>query len=291
MIIPRPADVLELVKPLTWFAPMWAYACGVVSSGASIAAHPSGLVLGVLLAGPLLCASSQAVNDWQDRHVDALNQPERPVPSGRVPPVWAAAIAIGLSVASLVLAFWLGLWVAGAAAVGLSLSWAYSTPPARLKRNGWYGNAAVAVSYEGLAWFAGAAVMVGGYPGHAVVWLAVFYSVGAHGIMTLNDFKAVAGDRTMGVASLPARYGVRPAALIACATMAGAQAVVVAMLWAWGHGAYAVAVAVLLLAQGGLMIRFLAHPVERAPWYNATGTSLYVIGMMIAAVAVRGTAS
>ena len=291
MIIPRAADVLELVKPLTWFAPMWAYACGVVSSGASIADHPSGLILGVLLAGPLLCASSQAVNDWQDRHVDAINQPERPVPSGRVPAAWAAAIAIGLSLASIARALWLGVWVAGAAAVGLALSWAYSTPPARLKRNGWYGNAAVAVSYEGLAWFAGAAVMAGGYPGHAVVWLALFYSLGAHGIMTLNDFKAVAGDRAMGVASLPARYGVGPAALIACATMAGAQGVVVALLWAWGHGIYAAAVAVLLVAQGGLMVRFLARPVERAPWYNATGTSLYVIGMMIAAVAVRGMAS
>ena len=27
--------------------------------------------LGVLLAGPLVCATSQAVNDWFDRHVDA----------------------------------------------------------------------------------------------------------------------------------------------------------------------------------------------------------------------------
>ena len=27
--------VLELLKPVTWFPPMWAFACGVVSSGAS----------------------------------------------------------------------------------------------------------------------------------------------------------------------------------------------------------------------------------------------------------------
>jgi LysM repeat protein len=44
----------------------------------------------------------------------------------------------------------------------LLLSWAYSAPPLRLKNDGWLGNAACALSYEGLAWITGAAVMVGG---------------------------------------------------------------------------------------------------------------------------------
>ena len=33
----------------------------------------------------MVCATSQAVNDWYDRDVDAINQPERPIPSGRLP--------------------------------------------------------------------------------------------------------------------------------------------------------------------------------------------------------------
>jgi chlorophyll synthase len=61
----RPAlgSVLELLKPITWFPPMWAFGCGVASVGSS--AWPSWpiLVAGVLLAGPLVCATSQAVND------------------------------------------------------------------------------------------------------------------------------------------------------------------------------------------------------------------------------------
>ena len=34
----RPAlsAVTELFKPITWFPPMWAFACGVVASGASM---------------------------------------------------------------------------------------------------------------------------------------------------------------------------------------------------------------------------------------------------------------
>ena len=30
---PHPSVVLELLKPITWFPPMWAYLCGVVSAG------------------------------------------------------------------------------------------------------------------------------------------------------------------------------------------------------------------------------------------------------------------
>ena len=30
---PSPRTVLELLKPITWFAPMWAFGCGVVSAG------------------------------------------------------------------------------------------------------------------------------------------------------------------------------------------------------------------------------------------------------------------
>ncbi|MFM8680006.1 MAG: UbiA family prenyltransferase, partial [Alphaproteobacteria bacterium] len=86
---PRLTAVLELLKPITWFAPMWAYGCGVVSSGRSVLDEPAGAVLGVLLAGPLVCATSQAVNDWFDRHVDAINEPHRPIPSGR----WGSLIA------------------------------------------------------------------------------------------------------------------------------------------------------------------------------------------------------
>jgi hypothetical protein len=33
---PDPLSVLELLKPVTWFAPMWAFACGVISSGVGI---------------------------------------------------------------------------------------------------------------------------------------------------------------------------------------------------------------------------------------------------------------
>jgi chlorophyll synthase len=106
--------------------------------------------------------------------------------------------------------------------------------------------------------------------------------------MTLNDFKAVEGDLRMGVRSLPAQLGVRRAAWVACAVMAVPQVAVIALLAAWGRPAHAVAVGVLLALQLAAMVRWLRRPRDLAPWYNGTGVTLYVLGMLVSAFAVRG---
>ena len=290
--LPAPSAVAELLKPITWFPPMWAFACGVVASGVAVTEQWPLVLLGVLLAGPLVCATSQAVNDWFDREVDAINEPQRPIPSGRMPGRWGLYIAVAWTVISLLVALALGPWGFGAAAVGLLLAWAYSAPPLRLKVNGWWGNAACGISYEGLAWVTGAAVMAGGaMPGGRSLALAALYSLGAHGIMTLNDFKSVQGDRQMGIGSLPVRLGVDGAARTACWMMAAPQAAVIVLLALWGTPWHAAAVAALLLAQAVLMTWFTRQPVQRALFYSGFGVPLFVAGMMVSAFALRSAAA
>jgi chlorophyll synthase len=285
---PAPSAVAELLKPITWFPPMWAFACGVVASGVPLAERWPLILLGIVLAGPLVCATSQAVNDWFDRHVDAINEPQRPIPSGRMPGRWGLYVAVAWTALSLLVALALGPWGFGAALIGLFLAWAYSAPPIRLKRNGWWGNAACGLCYEGLAWATGAAVMAGGStPGWRSLALAALYSAGAHGIMTLNDFKSVRGDRQMGIGSLPVRLGIDGAARVACLTMVLPQVVVVALLLQWGAPTHAGGVLVLLAAQGVLMRRLLRAPEQQALFYSGFGVPLFVCGMMISAFALR----
>ncbi len=286
--LPAPSAIAELFKPITWFPPMWAFMCGVVSSGRPLTDRWAFALGGVLLAGPMVCAASQAVNDWYDRHVDAINEPNRPIPSGRVPGRWGLYIAIIWSALSLLLAAALGPWTFIAGVVAVALAWAYSAPPLRLKLNGWSGNAAVGLSYEGVAWVTGAAVMLAGPPSAQILTLALLYSIGAHGIMTLNDFKAIDGDRRMGVRSLPVQLGPDRAARVACFVMAAPQLIVVALLAAWGRPFHAAAVGALLLVQIYLMPRLLADPRARAPSYHGAGAGPYVLGMLISAFAVRG---
>ncbi|MCP4637123.1 MAG: chlorophyll synthase ChlG [Methyloversatilis sp.] len=288
MTRPALSAVAELLKPITWFPPMWAFGCGVVASGLPAGERWQVVLLGVLLAGPLVCATSQAVNDWFDRHVDAINEPQRPIPSGRMPGHWGLYIAVIWTALSLAVATALGPWGFAAAAVGLLLAWAYSAPPLRLKSNGWWGNSACALCYEGLAWVTGAAVMAGGsMPDLRSLLLAGLYSAGAHGIMTLNDFKSVEGDRRMGIASLPVQLGVARAGRVACWVMALPQIVVVALLAHWGAPVHAALVGLLLGVQLMLMSRLLDDPRGRAPWYNGTGITLYVVGMLVSAFALR----
>ncbi len=287
---PAPSAIAELLKPITWFPPMWAFACGVVASGVPLSGRWPLIIVGVLLAGPLVCATSQAVNDWFDRHVDAINEPQRPIPSGRMPGRWGLYVAIAWTCLSLLVATALGPWGFGAAVIGLLLAWAYSAPPLRLKRNGWWGNAACGLCYEGLAWVTGAAVMAFGSMPHAhSLALAALYSLGAHGIMTLNDFKSIKGDRQMGIGSLPVRLGIDGAARTACAMMAAPQIVVIALLWHWGAPVHAAGVAALLLAQCVMMARFLRQPVQQALFYSGFGVPLFVAGMMVSAFALRVT--
>jgi chlorophyll/bacteriochlorophyll a synthase len=289
-LYPEPRAMLRLVKPITWFPPVWAFLCGAVSSGIPLGANWPTVILGMVLAGPIVCGMSQAANDWCDRHVDAVNEPDRPIPSGRIPGRWGLWIALAMTALSLAFGWLLGPWGFGATVVGVIAAWAYSAEPVRLKRSGWWGPGLVALSYEGLPWFTGAAVLLAAAPRFEVVTMAALYAFGAHGIMTLNDFKALEGDRQHGVRSLPVVLGPEIAAKIACTVMGLAQLLVVAFLLVLGKPWHALAVLALLLAQIAAMRVLFRDPKGKAPWYNGTGVVLYVMGMMVTAFALRGLA-
>ena len=282
-------DYIQLLKPITWFPPMWALMCGLISGGFSPISHPWLFIFGMMLTGPLVCGASQIINDWCDREVDAINEPDRPIPSGRVSESRAFKFAFAWSLLAQLWSFSLGIWVASATALALILAWAYSAPPLRLKQNGWWGNLSVAISYEGLAWVTGAAIAFGGHlPSVDILVVALLYSLGAHGIMTLNDFKAIEGDIAVGIRSLPVQLGPESAARGACLVMLIPQLVVLALLQTWEHTLAAALVAILIAGQLLAMLRLLKDPRLLAPWYNGIGVTQYVAGMMVTASALGG---
>ena len=91
----------------------------------------------------------------------------------------------------------------------------------------------------------------------------------------------------MGLKSLPAMLGTDRAARLACWVMGIPQVVVIALMMHWGVPIYAAIVASVLTVQIYLMFQLLESPREKAPWYNATGISLYVSGMMASAFALQ----
>jgi chlorophyll synthase len=87
---------------------------------------------------------------------------------------------------------------------------------------------------------------------------------------------------------LPVTLGPRRAAIVACWGMAVPQTVVIALLFFWDKPYHALAITAMLAAQLAAMRVLLRDPKGRAPWYNGTGVTLYVSGMMVAAFALRG---
>ena len=285
MKLPDLRAILTLLKPITWFPPMWAFACGSITGSEQIAENLPIFFLGLLLTGPLVCASSQAINDWYDRHVDAINEPNRPIPSGRIPGRWGLYIALIWSFISLWVGSFLGAIGFVATLLALVLAWFYSMPPIRFKNNGWLGNLACGVSYEGLAWVTGATLLSGGaLPSKPSLLLAGLYSASAHGIMTLNDFKAIEGDRQMGVRSLPVQLG---AFKVSALMMLLPQLLVLGLLLLWGKPIYAFVIGALMIGQIVLLRDFLKKPIEKALFYSGFGVPLLVSGMMVAAFAVN----
>ena len=280
---PSLISLLELIKPVTWFPPIWAFLCGVVSVGALNSNNTILILSGLLLAGPLVCGMSQAVNDWCDRHVDAINQPERPIPSGRVSARWGFFTGIIMSVISILFAYYLGSLIFFATIIGVLAAWLYSLEPIRLKRSAIFGPGVVAICYEGLPWFTGAAIFTISLPNKEVLIVLSLYALGAHGIMTMNDFKATKGDKLLGINSLPVILGRKPATLVACLIMLFPQLIVISLFYFWGSLILAITLAVCVLLQSLSMIFLIRDPEKNTPFFNMTGVLLYIAGMMLSA--------
>jgi 4-hydroxybenzoate polyprenyltransferase len=163
---PRLADLAQLVRlPAALSVP------GDVLAGAAAGAGtPPPRILGTMASSIALYWAGMALNDYADATVDAVERPQRPVPSGRVERRTALATACGLTAAGLGLAALTG----GRRALGVALPltglvWAYdlglkSTP-------------------AGPAAMAGARtlnVLSGARPGHRVAALPAALLVGAH---------------------------------------------------------------------------------------------------------------
>ena len=91
----RLGDLAELVRlPAVLTVP------GDTLAGAAAAGWPLGRRTWALpIASVCLYWAGMALNDYADRDVDAVERPERPIPSGRVQPVQALALAAGLTAA------------------------------------------------------------------------------------------------------------------------------------------------------------------------------------------------
>lgn len=202
-------------------------------AGAAAAGGLGPRTAGLAAASVCLYWSGMAANDWADRELDAVERPERPIPSGRVSPAQAVGVAAGLTAAGVALAALAGGRRALAVALPLAGAvWAYD-----LKAKNTPAGPALMAACRGLD------VLLGASGGRLTRAVPAALTVAAHTytVTELSRREVSGADRTLPAATL--------AGTAAVAVAAGGRGLIPGALAVWYAAAY-----------GGAQARVAADP-------------------------------
>ncbi|ESS08891.1 MAG: geranylgeranylglycerol-phosphate geranylgeranyltransferase [uncultured archaeon A07HN63] len=165
-------------------------------------------VTAAVVATVAATGGGNAINDYFDREIDAVNQPDRPIPRGAVSPREALGVSIALFAIATVAALTLPRVAIGIAVVNLLALIAYTE---LFKGRPAIGNVLVAYLTGSAFLFGGAAV---GEPrGAGVLFLLAAVATLTREIV--KDVEDITGDREEGLRTLPIVIGRRTALWIA----------------------------------------------------------------------------
>jgi geranylgeranylglycerol-phosphate geranylgeranyltransferase len=198
--------LLELTRPVNVIAASVLTFIGAFVAG-GVTTQPFAVGAAVAATG-LAVGAGNAINDYFDREIDRINQPERAIPRGAVSPRGALVFSIALFVAAVALAVTLPVAALALAAINLVALVAYTE---LFKGLPGLGNALVAYLVGSTFLFGAAAV---GEIGPAVV-LFVLAAIATLTREIIKDVEDLEGDREEGLNTLPIAIGERRALAVA----------------------------------------------------------------------------
>ncbi|MFZ4801041.1 MAG: chlorophyll synthase ChlG [Chlorobium sp.] len=296
---PMPAEslsklalILRFLKPVTWIPVIWSFLCGAVASGTFDWDDLYGkkFLLGMLLTGPLASGTCQMLNDYFDRDLDEINEPNRPIPGGAISLKNATILIAIWSVLSVITGYLIHPLIGFYVIVGIVNAHLYSANPVKLKKRLWAGNIIVAVSYLVIPWIAGEiaynpSVTLSSLQPSLIV--AALFTLSSTGTMTINDFKSIEGDRQVGIRTLPVVFGETRAAIIAAVLINAGQILAALFMFMIGQSTYGIVVGALILPQFLLQFSLVKSPAKMDVRYNAIAQNFLVAGMLVCAFAIR----
>jgi len=200
---------LRLIRPANCLMMGFAVIVGaMLAAGTEISNEWLKLLLG-FLTGFALTGASMAINDYYDREIDAINEPQRPIPSGAVTPNQALVFAAALTIVGLLAAFATNLECLALAILSWIISVSYVTFG---KRTGLFGNFLVSTCVS-MPFVYGNFVVK--RLNLAVFLFAAMAFLSNTGREITKGIVDVEGDRTKNIKTLAVRFGVKIAALTA----------------------------------------------------------------------------
>ncbi len=160
----------------------------------------------------IFTGAGNAINDYFDHKIDAINKPERPIPSGRISLKTAIIYSVSLFVLASIMAFIIGIIPGMIVVLSAILMYLYAK---RLKTSCLVGNLSIAF-LTGLCFVFGGVVL-------NAVQLSIILGVYAF-LMTMareivKDMEDVEGDSVEGASTFPIKYGMRKSSILAAAFM------------------------------------------------------------------------
>jgi geranylgeranylglycerol-phosphate geranylgeranyltransferase len=195
----RLSGFFAITRPLNAFVSGLAAILGyIVATGAVTV---SSLVLFPIVV--LITAAGNVINDYFDAEIDAVNRPDRPIPSGTVRKSAARSFAVTLFLAGILLAFFTNALCFAIALFNSLLLAAYA---ARFKGVPLAGNIIVSYLAASIFLFGGALAGFEGLVPNLPLAAIAFFATLARELV--KDAEDVEGDRAGGAVTLPIQSGV-----------------------------------------------------------------------------------
>jgi geranylgeranylglycerol-phosphate geranylgeranyltransferase len=203
-----PTDYLEIMRPINSIMVGFAIIVGAVITGGFDLVGDLSILLYSFLTGFTISGASMAINDYYDRTIDAINEPKRPIPSGRVSPQGALIFTLILSVVGL-FSSWLISWSAFCVAL---FAWVIMIVYSMWgKKQGFLGNLMVSICVA-LPFIYGGLLS-------GRIWTSISFSLIAFlsniGREVTKGIVDIQGDKSTGVNTVAVVYGATRAADIA----------------------------------------------------------------------------
>jgi len=162
------------------------------------------------ITGFMLTAASMAINDYYDREIDAINEPNRPIPSGLIKPKEALAFAFILTAIGFATAYLTNISCFAIAIIAWTIFVTYTTVG---KRSGLPGNFLVSTCVA-MPFIYGSYTVANAIELNVLIFasMAFLSNTGREITKGIVDVK---GDEMQGVKTLAVRYGEKNAAIAA----------------------------------------------------------------------------
>jgi geranylgeranylglycerol-phosphate geranylgeranyltransferase len=278
-----PAAYIRITRPVNSLFAGFAVLLGVIIAIGSFTfppgtAPPLYVYPALIAAVALITAAGNVINDYFDREIDAVNRPDRPIPSGEITPKAALIYSIVLFLAGLAACLFTNILCISIAILNSALLALYAK---NLKGVPLAGNIAVSYLTASIFLFGGALYGPFGLMQNFYVALIVFLAILAREL--LKDAEDIEGDSRGGARTLPMSIGVKKTGILCFVLSLIAVIISLLPVFRWWSPAYLllIVIADLVIMAGATNGLYAKSPADLR---RTKATSILKYGMFLSLV-------